>query len=633
LREVVKRLQSARVRATRNESHKQWQHVSCACEASRVREGRTIIPTAFVEPRHAGHGKRTLLDLPRKVPSLLRYWWTQGMFPGRVVCHGCDSRGARIWFWVGLLLLLGLAGPLLLVNLDYPLVEQDEGRYAEIGREMLASGDWIVPTLNHEPYFDKPPLFYWLVAGSFWLFGLSAGAARLVPALAALCTIVAVYGLGQRLVGRRAAFLGGLALTVMAGFIQCGRILIIDSLLTLFVTLAFLTAHGAVQRPRLRWRWWLLSGLCCGLGVLTKGPVALVLLGPVLVAYVWLQRDQARLGLFAWLVYGGLIALVAAPWFIAICVRQPEFAGQFIIEHHFKRFTAAGYHESPAWFYVPVLLVGTLPWSLLLVPFCQFLLSRSPAVTRLRPAGMGFLLLWAAWCFVFFSLSRGKLPPYVLPLLPAVALMMGCYLDRVLGAGLAQPYFWSRTAVPRLGIGMLAGIWLTASVVLYLMRLTSEPVMVASVVISTVCLVGTAVYGRRPSPHAAWALFGAVGLLVTWTGAHLVTPAWANRNAPLGQSAEATRLLQDGSIPVACFNREWGSIPFYVGHDNVRNFSGPASEDLAQFLLAQRRVVIVVRHDELDQALCRVPAGMTVRVLEAGVARVALVEAMPAPLK
>jgi hypothetical protein len=388
-------------------------------------------------------------------------------------------------------------------------------------------------------------------------------------------------------------------------------------------------AWSIAQGLRLRWRWWLLSGLCCGLGVLTKGPVALVLLRPALVAYVWLQRDQARLGLFAWLVYGGVIALVAAPWFIAICVRQPEFAGQFIIEHHIKRFTAAGYHESPAWFYVPVLLVGTLPWSLLLVPFCQFLLSHS----RLRPAGMGFLLLWAAWCFVFFSLSRGKLPPYVLPLLPAVALMMGCYLDRALDSGLAQPFFWSRTAVPQLGIGMLAGIWLTASVVLYLMRLTSEPVMVASVVVSAVCLVGTAVYGWRLSPHAAWALFGAVGLVVTWTAAHLFTPAWANRNAPLGQSAEATRLLLDGSIPVACFNREWGSIPFYVGHDNVRNFGGPTTEDLPRFLLAQRRALIVVRHDEVDQALCRVPAGMTVRVLEAGVARVALVEAMPAPLK
>jgi 4-amino-4-deoxy-L-arabinose transferase-like glycosyltransferase len=576
-------------------------------------------------PRPAGQSKGTLRDLPRTLAALVRFWWNRSLFP----VASAPAPGLGGWFWTGLVFLICLAGPLLLLNLNYPLLEQDEGRYAEIGREMLLSGDWIVPTLNHEPYYDKPPLFYWLLAGSFSLLGTNAAAARLVPALAALLTILATYLFGRRMVGQRAALLGALALTLMTGFVQCGRILILDSVLSLFVALAFFTAREAVEGARLRWAWWLVSGLCSGLGVLTKGPVALVLLGPPLVAYVWLQRDKARLGLVSWLMYGGVIVAVAAPWFLAICVRQPEFAEQFFIDHHLRRFLGEeGFHESPLWYYVPVVLIGALPWSLLLVPFAQFLLSRSPAVGQLRPGGMGFLLLWAGWGFLFFSLSRGKLPPYMLPMASAGALLIGCYLDRALATSLARFFRLALNAVPQNGVAMLAVIWLAACAIVYRMQLISMPEMILGVVLGTACLVVVALWGRLLSPQVAWTFFCALGLVVTVASAHQIVPAWANRRAPIQEATEATALLQDGSIPVICCGREWGSIPFYVQHNNVYNVSGASREEVREFLRAHPRHLLLARHDEMYEAFASIPRGMTiVRVMDAGVARVALVEA------
>src|SRR5947209_17842055 len=137
---------------------------------------------------------RSLAGGPRRLAVLVRHGWVDMLFPGGEKT-GSDSRAA---FWGCFAFIAALAATILFLNLSYPLIEPDEGRYAEIGREMLTSGDWVVPTLNGRPYLDKPPLFYWLLAGSFELFGVSARAARLVPALAALLTVLATFAFGRR---------------------------------------------------------------------------------------------------------------------------------------------------------------------------------------------------------------------------------------------------------------------------------------------------------------------------------------------------------------------------------------------------------------------------------------------------
>ena len=138
-----------------------------------------------------------------------------------------------------------------------------------------------------------------------------------------------------------------------------------------------------------------------------------------------------------------------APWYAAVLFQDAGFARHFFLEHNLRRFLGGGYHDSPVWFYVPVLLIGCFPWSGLLLPLTWFLFNRSPALRALQPPGKGFLLLWAGWCLLFFSLSRGKLPPYILPAMPAIALLCGAYLEAALfQPSLANLFHRAHGAVP-----------------------------------------------------------------------------------------------------------------------------------------------------------------------------------------
>jgi len=159
-----------------------------------------------------------------------------------------------------------------------PLLEPDESRYAQIPREMLQRGDAVVPTLQGEPYLDKPPLTYWLIALSYKAFGVSPEAARLVPAVCVHLTVLAVYLLGRRSLGHRAALWAALFLTVAPGFIGVARLLLLDGLLVLCVTTSVIAGFEAVRTGRLKLGWWLLSALASGLGFLTKGPISELLL-------------------------------------------------------------------------------------------------------------------------------------------------------------------------------------------------------------------------------------------------------------------------------------------------------------------------------------------------------------------
>ena len=240
-------------------------------------------------PAHSLHAAKTD-NLPPSLSHWLPYLWSRVLFPGRA---SVDSaiRGRAI------LVLLVIPGALLYPCLSFRLFEPDEGRYAEIAREMTAQNDWVVPLLQGEPYLDKPPLLYWLIMLSYRAFGIHEWSARLIPALAVHCTILIVYLLGRRSLGERAAFWGALLLSLAPGFIGMGRLLLIDGLLTLWVTLSIFAAFEAMRGQNLRWSWWTISAFACGLGILTKGPIALILLVPPLLANQWLispQRQQGR---------------------------------------------------------------------------------------------------------------------------------------------------------------------------------------------------------------------------------------------------------------------------------------------------------------------------------------------------
>jgi 4-amino-4-deoxy-L-arabinose transferase-like glycosyltransferase len=360
---------------------------------------------------------------PRSLPAWLPFLWSRVLFPGTSSAAEEPRTGQRL----ALAVLLVLPALLLYPCLSFALFEPDEGRYAQIPREMLNRGDLIVPVLQGEPYLDKPPLFYWLVALSYRLFGVAEWSARLVPALAVHATILVTWYLGRRSLGGPAAFLGALLLALAPGFTSVGRLLLLDSLLALWATLALFGGFEAVRGERFRLGWWLLAAVACGLGVLTKGPVALVLLLPPL----WLQRRLAggqAPSWRAWLAFAALVLMVALPWYVVLACRLPGFVRHFLWEHHVLRFLTPFAHEEGVFFYVPILLGGLLPGTLLLVSFVRFLLAGSEERSRLRTPALGFCLLGAAWCVFFFTLSSCKLPTYVLPAYPPLTLALGYYI-------------------------------------------------------------------------------------------------------------------------------------------------------------------------------------------------------------
>ncbi len=578
-------------------------------------------------PRAAGQSKVSLRDVPRTLSSLLPFWWSRLLFPAPDA--PTSWRGGQLW--AALMTLAVLAGCLLFPNLSYPLMEPDEGRYAEISREMLAHGDGVIPTLNQRPYYDKPPLLYWLVAGSLRCFGGSEWAARLTPALAALGAVLATFLCGNRTVGGRGAFLGALALTLTPAFIQCGRFLILDGLLTVLVAAALFAGHAAIAGSRLRWPWWVASAACCGLGVLTKGPVALALVAPPLAAYAWLNRLPARPTARHWAAYAALALGLAAPWYVAFMCRDPRFAYHFFVEHHLHRFFGEEYHGQPFWFYAPVLLVLCLPWSLLLLPRARSLFARPAAPRAPRPRALGFYLLWAGWCVLFFSLSRGKLPPYVLPAAPALALLFGCWLDRGLSqAGGATSSLEGAGAVPRRAAMLFAAAWLVVSVAGWRLQLLGPAAALAQAAMGAAAVAGVALWGRRLSARAAWVLCGVLGVAVIHESAHDLVPAWSARRSPLARSEAVTRLVREARVPVACYGGDWGSVPFYAGStEAVPSFCeySPPGE-VRKFLSRHPRCLFVIRYRQDREAFrAALPPGMrATTVVDVGEALAVLVQ-------
>jgi 4-amino-4-deoxy-L-arabinose transferase-like glycosyltransferase len=329
----------------------------------------------------------------------------------------------RDWSWV---LILTVAGwVIFFYRLGVPgLMDPDEGRYAEIAREFFVLGDWGIPHLNLLPYLEKPPLVYWLTALSFKVGGFTEAAARLPSALSALGGVFLAYGLGRALWGPGPGVLCALVLASAAGYVAMGRILTLDMTFALCLNLGVGLGYLALSRGRERlWPW---AYLALALAVLTKGPVALVLAGLVWIVWIMVNRGSGRplIQIRGWV----LLAVITLPWFVYVQWRYPEFFRFFILEQHLLRFLTPAIHPEPLWYYVPVLLGLLLPWTWLL-PWTL------AAAGRWRDPDYRFLVIWAAVIVIFFSLSRGKLVPYILPAFLPLALLVGHGLARLTGVG------------------------------------------------------------------------------------------------------------------------------------------------------------------------------------------------------
>lgn len=313
-------------------------------------------------------------------------------------------------------------------TLDYrKLVKPDEGRYAEIPREMVVTGDWLTPRLNGIKYFEKPALQYWATAAAYTAFGQHDWTARLWPALTGFFGVLLAGFVGRRLFGAEAGLLAAVTLATSLLYLAIGHFNTLDMGLTFFLEAAvfgFLLAQSGQRR------WMLVAWAALALAVLSKGIVALVLTGGTLVLYSLLARDLSvwrRLELVRGLP---LFLLIAAPWFIAVSLANPEFAHFFFIHEHFERFLTKAHHRyQPAWYFVPVLLIGALPWTTLALQSLARAWRRGEEKSGF--AVRRFLALWCVVVFAFFSVSDSKLLSYILPLFPALALLVGDQLTRI----------------------------------------------------------------------------------------------------------------------------------------------------------------------------------------------------------
>lgn len=327
---------------------------------------------------------------------------------------------------------LSIAGLYLLSGLNYPLLNVTETRAAEVAREILVLDDWTTLHLNFEAYHHKPPLFYWLCAASFSVFGVNEFAARLVSSLASWGSIVLTVWFASHWFNRRVGLLSGFVLFFSAGFFGLSRFLVCDPLFSFFCNATALTGYEAIRAAMdptqpLRGRIWMgVCGFCCGLGVLTKGPVILALCGvPFLIAIFFLHRQSSM----NWIAVGWAVitgGIVVAPWLIWTASVNPDYLAEFFILHNAQRFLGR-FHDEPFWYFLPIFIIAAHPWSSLALPFLHRLWQRRP-FHECSTSTFAYLFVTGVWCILFFSISRGKLPTYILPAAAPLSITMAIFL-------------------------------------------------------------------------------------------------------------------------------------------------------------------------------------------------------------
>ncbi|WP_182864604.1 glycosyltransferase [Rhodopirellula sp. JC639] len=600
------------------------------------RRGHSVVEVGVSHrPRAGGASTVSAAQIPTVLGELTRYWWNTAQFP--VTATRAVGAGR---FSILHALLLFVAALFLFSNLGYPLIDRDETRYAEIPREMLVSGNWILPQLNFQPYYDKPPLLYWLCAISYRVFGISEWSARLVPVLAALGTLMATMWFGNRNLGSRIGLYASGVLMLSVGFVFTSRYLLIDGVLTLLTTLSLFSVYEAIKpaagKRTVHPGWWLAASIFCGLAFLTKGPLALVLLLPPLIAFSWLTESYFAPRIRHYCLLFAVVVTITAPWLIAVSMQDASFMNEFFYRHNLARF-AGEFHSRPVWYFVPVLLLAGHPWTFLTIPYISFLSSRARSASQNRPPVLGFLMLWSGWCFVFFSVAKCKLPTYLLPMAPALSVMIGHYLVYATRHAATSPRewfarFWSaRTAT---AATCFAGIGFSA-----FMALSRPNISIADyawIVVWTSLLVGSLLMiADRHQFRYAWGSSSALALLLAVMVMHQIVPAYSRQQTVFAATSPVhAKLPSIACSAIATLSHEFSEVPFYLQRNDVRHFDDRNAEGLGEFIAEQERALVVLEKQVLiGQLRDRLPAGTRIQLIgERGPARLVQVTAAPARL-
>jgi 4-amino-4-deoxy-L-arabinose transferase-like glycosyltransferase len=526
-------------------------------------------------------------------------------------------------------------------NLEFrKLVRPDEGRYAEIPREMVASGDWLTPRLDGYKYFEKPALQYWATATAYEAFGERHWTSRLWPALTGLFAVLATIYCGWRVFGREAGIYAGLVLGSAFLYVVMAHVDTLDMGVTAFMTLtlcAWLLAlrDGATAAETRNWMW--LAWAAAGLALLSKGLQGLVLPGAVFIVYTLVERDYAPWKKLHPVTGLAIFLLITAPWFIAVSIANPEFPHFFFIHEHFERFLTKEHHRyQPFYYFIGILLAGMLPWTVMALDGLLAAWRAEPAL-KFRP--LRFLLIWSAFIFVFFSASGSKLPPYILPIFPSLALLLGVRLPQ-----LTQRRF-TLSVVPVIALA-LGGLAFAP----FLPRFASEetppalfeaymPWMMGACLVAVVACIAAIAADRRRSRELAVLLLAGGGLLLAQIGLTGHDSFAPSSSSYYLVSQAKPVLVRDGlsgqpDVPFYSVGMYEQTLPFYiertvtlVAHEDELEFGIGVEpqkyirtvEEFEQRWRADRRALAIMQPDRYRELAA---AGLPMRLVARDTRRV-----------
>jgi len=501
-----------------------------------------------------------------------------------------------------LLLCLTALGTLFFRLGSLPFIGSDECRYARIADEMNRAGRWVTPLLQGYPWLEKPPLYYWITIFVYRIFGVNEAAARLGPALCALLAAASVLWLGSKLWSRREGLLGGLILLTGIGFCAYGRSASPDMPITACFTIAFALLAAAVIKGGMAFWKIACAYLLLGLAALAKGPVAFVMGTGILVLF-WALDEQGNSLRRLFVLSGSPIALMVAwPWYwLAFKQNGFSFISIFFINHNLARYvTDIHHHEQPLYYFLPVLLGLFFPWSGWLPALISGPHRRKTLDWRTWDRSTLFLVCWALFPFLFFSLSNSKLPGYILPSLPPLALLLGRKL-----AELAQ----NQSAGMKLGAARWSHLILSLCLAVAMPIITRESYrnawraglpLAAAVLLPALFAFAFARRGNlRAAVHATVVQGLVLVLAVTLFG--FAPLAEYNSTREIAHQALAADVEGEPIITFCYFHH---TLNYYTGYRIGINIIDPVS--LLEFAQLQPRFLVVTETPQ-DQHLEKMP--------------------------
>lgn len=551
--------------------------------------------------RYAGNSKVGWKEVPKTLKTLVPYWFSNHLFnstePQSTISNG--NRGNLLAYFIGCLILLVFSALLFGSRLRAPLLEPQEARYAEVPREMLLNNEWVVPLLHGKPYLDKPPLSYWAVMGLYQLFGTHDWAARLLPCLCGIAIILIVVSWGYFAGAPWEGLLAGFILCLTNRFIYLERMVAPDSLLCLWTTLGLCLGFLACTQKKINFACWLGFGICLGLGFLTKGPVALVLLAAPIALWTFLDKRSLKPSLGMW-VFALITALIITlPWQIGVLIREPDFFHHFYVGQNLLRYVAPLDHEEPFWFFLPQLFFGMMPW-IFLFPGLIKTVCTPQANKQSMGSFAGFGLIAGVVIFTFFSIGGSKRPIYLLPVLPPLAIVLGCQVMAILipqkGKSIWQSLLISGTqgSFNFLGIILLIGLGVSFAGIFRGLLKPETGFLLGFLFLTALC-IWLLLKAALPDKKMSFAITGTFLFLTLYMGVSELLPAYNNLFSFRGQLRSHLKSEKQKPSLVVCYPHLWDSAPFYLPEAEVVSFTRNEKSQMIQFFNQRPNTLLLVK--------------------------------------